>query len=75
MRGRQLLGSQRPRCAVSTLNYFPNEVCSFPFFWSLVYSFRGRNVPKEGGFSNTPSRESLQYMILKGCIRVPSVTL
>ena len=30
----------------------------------LVYSFRGRNVPKEGGFCNTPSRESVQYMIL-----------
>ena len=43
------------RCAISTINYFPNEVCSFPFFWSLVYSFRGRNVPKEGGFCNTPS--------------------
>ena len=40
-RGRQLLGSQRLRCAVSTLTYFPNEVYSFPFFWSLVYSFRG----------------------------------
>ena len=39
MRERQLLGNQRPRCAVSTLNYFPNEVCSFAFFWSLVYSF------------------------------------
>ena len=50
MRGRQLLGSQRLRCAVSTLNYFPNEVFSFPLFWSLVYSFRGRNVLKEGGF-------------------------
>ena len=30
MRGRQLLGSQRLRCAVSTLNYFPNDVFSFP---------------------------------------------
>ena len=48
MRGRQLLGSQRLRCTVSTLNYFPNEVFSFPL--SLVCSFRGRNVLKEGGF-------------------------
>ena len=64
MRGRQLLGSQRLSCTVSTLNYFPNEVCSFPFFWSLVYSFQGRNVPKEGGFCNTSSRKSVQYMIL-----------
>ena len=59
MRGRQLLESQRPRCAISTLTYFPDEVFSFPFFLSLVYSFRGRNVPKEGGFCNTPSRESV----------------
>ena len=56
MRGRQLLGSQRLRCAISTLNYFPNEVFSFPFFWSLVYSFRGRNVPKEGGFETPQSK-------------------
>ena len=48
MRGRQLLGSQRLKCAASTLNYFPNEVLSFPL--SLVCSFRGRNVLKEGGF-------------------------
>ena len=48
MRGRQLLGSQRLRCAVSTLNYFPNEVFSFPL--SLFDSFGGRNVLKEGGF-------------------------
>ena len=48
MRGRQLLGSQRLRCVVSTLNYFPNEVFSFPL--NLVCSFRGRNVLKEGGF-------------------------
>ena len=48
MRGRQLLGSQRLRCAVSTLNYFPNEVLSFPL--NLVCSFQGRNVLKEGGF-------------------------
>ena len=48
MRGRQLLGSQMLRCAVSTLNYFPNEVFSFPL--NLVCSFRGRNVLKEGGF-------------------------
>ena len=56
MRGRQLLGSQRLRCAISTLTYFPNDVFSFPFFWSLVYSFRGRNVPKEGGFVTPRSR-------------------
>ena len=37
MRGRQLLGSQRLRCAVSTLNYFSNEVHSFPL--NLVCSF------------------------------------
>ena len=48
MRGRQLLGSQRLICAVSTLNYFPNEVFSFPL--NLACSFRGRNVLKEGGF-------------------------
>ena len=46
MRGRQLLGSQRLKCDVSTLNYFSNEVFSFPL--SLVDSFRGRNVLKEG---------------------------
>ena len=46
MRGRQLLGSQRLRCAVSILNYFLIEVFSFPL--SLVCSFRGRNVLKEG---------------------------
>ena len=44
MRGRQLLGSQRPRCAVSSLNYFPNKVFPFPFSLSLVWSFRGQNV-------------------------------
>ena len=48
MRGRQLLRSRRLRCAVSTLNYFPNEV--FSFHWNLVCSFRGRNVLKDGGF-------------------------
>ena len=48
MRGRQLLGSQRLRCAVRTLNYFLIEVFSFPL--SLVCSFRRRNVLKEGGF-------------------------
>ena len=48
MKGRQLLRSQRFRCAVSTLNYFPNEV--FSFLLSLVDSFRGRKVLKEGGF-------------------------
>ena len=45
MRGRQLLGSQRLKCAVSTLNYFP-----FSFLLNLVCSFRGQNVLKEGGF-------------------------
>ena len=48
MRGRQLLRSQRLRCAVSTLDYFPNEVFSLPL--NLVCSFRGRNVLKDGGF-------------------------
>ena len=48
MRGRQLLGSQSPRCTASTLNYFLIEVFSFP--WNLVCSFQGRNVLKEGGF-------------------------
>ena len=48
MRGKQLLGSQRLRCAVSILNYIPNEVLSFPL--RLVCSFRGRNVLKKGGF-------------------------
>ena len=48
MRERQLPGSQRLRCPVSILNYFWIEVFSFPL--SLVCSFRGRNVLKEGGF-------------------------
>ena len=48
MRERQLLGSQKLKCAASTLNYFPNEVFFFPL--NLVCSFRGRNVLKEGGF-------------------------
>ena len=48
MGGKQLLGSQRFRCAVSILNYFLIEVFSFPL--SLVCSFRGRNILKEGGF-------------------------
>ena len=54
MRGRQLLGSQRLRCAVNTLNYFSNQVFSFPL--SLVGSFRGQNVLKEGEFV-TPHSE------------------
>ena len=37
MRGRQLLRSQRLRCAVSTLNYFSIEVFSFPL--NLVVHF------------------------------------
>ena len=48
MRGKQLLGSQRFRCAVSILNYLLIEVFSFPL--NLICSFRGRNVLKEGGF-------------------------
>ena len=48
MRGRKLPRSQNLRCAVSIPNYFPNEVLSFPL--SLLCSFRGRNVLKEGGF-------------------------
>ena len=43
MRGRQLLGSQRLRYAVSTLNYFPHKVSSFPLSLDFL-SFRGRNV-------------------------------
>ena len=57
MRWRKLLGSQRLRCAVSTLNYFLNEVFSFPL--SLVDSFRGRNVQKVGGF--VTSRPEMVY--------------
>ena len=45
---RRLLGSQRLKCAANTLNYFPSEVFSFPL--NLVFSFRGRNVLKEGEF-------------------------
>ena len=37
MRGRQLLGSKRLKCAVSILNYFLIEVFSFPL--SLVVHF------------------------------------
>ena len=48
MREKQLLGSQRFRCAVSIINYFLIEVFSFPL--NLVCSFRGRNVLKDGGF-------------------------
>ena len=59
MRGRQLLGSQRFRCAVSILNYFPNEVFSFPL--NLVCSFRGQNVLKDGGFV-TPRPERVYGM-------------
>ena len=58
MRERQLLRSQRPRCSVSTLNYFPDEVFSFPLFWSLVYSFRGRNVLRGEDFV-TPCPEKV----------------
>ena len=56
MRGRQVLGSQRFRCAVSILNYFLIEVFSFPL--RLVCSFRGRNVLKEEGFV-TPRPEKV----------------
>ena len=48
MRGRQLLGSQRLKCAASALNYFLIEI--FSFLLNLVCSFRGRNVLNEGGF-------------------------
>ena len=48
MRGKQLLGSQKLRYAISIPNYFPNEVLSFSL--TLVCSFRGRNVLQEGGF-------------------------
>ena len=56
MRGRQLLESQRFRCAVSILNYFLIEV--FSFLLSLVCSFRGRNVLNERGFV-TPRPEKV----------------
>ena len=39
MSGRQLFGSQRPRCAISILTYSPDEVCSFPFVWSFSFHF------------------------------------
>ena len=52
MRGRQLLGSQRFKCAASILNYFLIEVFSFPL--NLVCSFRGQNVLKEGEFVPRP---------------------
>ena len=39
MRRRQLLGSQRPRCAISTLNYFPDEVWSFPSVLEFSFHF------------------------------------
>ena len=55
----QLPGSQRRRCAVSILNYFLIEVFSFPL--SLVCSFRGRNVLKDGGFV-TPHPEMVYGM-------------
>ena len=48
MRERQLLGCQRLRCVDYILNYFLIKVFSFPL--SLVCSFRGQNVLKEGGF-------------------------
>ena len=55
MRGRQLPGSPRLRCVVSILNYFWIEVLSFPL--TLVCSFRGGNVIKDGGFiTSRPKR-------------------
>ena len=48
MRERKLPENQRLRCTISILNYFLIEVFSFPL--SLVCSFQGRNVLKEGGF-------------------------
>ena len=60
MRGRQLLGSQRLKCAVSTLNYFPNEVFSFPLY--LVLFISRMKCSKGGRICNTPSREGAQYM-------------
>ena len=59
MRERQLPESQRLRCVVSILNYFLIEVFSFPL--SLVCSFRGRNVLKEGEFL-TPRPERVYGM-------------
>ena len=60
MRGRQLLRSQRLKCAVSTLNYFPNEVFSFPL--NLVLFISRTKCSKGGRICNTPSREGAQYM-------------
>ena len=48
MRGKQLLGSQRFRCAISILNYFLIEVFSFPL--NLVVHFEDEMFLKEGGF-------------------------
>ena len=73
MRGKQLIGSQRLRCAVSILNYFPNEVLSFPLI--LVCLFRGRNVLKEGGFvTSRPKRVyGMSHMCTKGFLNYLSV--
>ena len=60
MRGKQLLGSQRFRCAVSILNYFLIEVFSFPLKFSLCIS--RTKCSKGGRICNTPSREGAQYM-------------
>ena len=57
MRGGQLLESQRLRCAVSTLNYFPIKVFSFPL--NLVCSFRGRNVLTLQQIDNLPTKNSV----------------
>ena len=50
MRGRPLLGSKRLRCPVSILTYFPHEVFSFPFFWSLVIHFEDEMFLKREDF-------------------------
>ena len=69
---KRLRGSQRLRCAVSTLNYFPNGVFSFPL--NLVCSFRGRNVLKEGGFV-TPCPDEVHSTCNCKCAYVHQVSL
>ena len=60
MRGRQPLGSQRLRCAASTLNYFLIDVFFLSFEFSLFIS---RTKCSKGGRNcNAPSREGAQYM-------------
>ena len=53
-------GSQRLICAVTTLNYFPNEVLSFSFEFSLFIS--RTKCSKGERICNAPSRDDVQYM-------------